>query len=384
MKFLIINIFFLIIFITIQGNINQDKIYSIRKENVLLQKAGITEEKRLLNDGRFYLDRFNINDSLIYIIRTESINLIQVNETGSMELISSYLIDNGEINSFTIDDTIVYLATTNGIYILNRTEADSFKLISSSFSSNSYKKITSRSDTVYAVDQGNNVIIYDFINPLSPDSISSWYDPLGDIYDIELIDSILYLANNWGLVILNTADISNIQSLSQIATPGTAVNLFVLDTMLYIADISSGVRFINIADLSMPTEIGFYDTPDWAYDIYVEGNVGYIADDWMGLITIDLVDHSSPFILDTFSTSGYAYYISKSGDYLYLSDYFSIISFNINNPLDITEVDNIPVVDYDVKEVFSDNKVLSIACDNDGIVTYDISNRINPNFLFFQ
>jgi len=67
----------------------------------------------------------------------------------------------------------------------------------------------------------------------------------------------------------------------------------------YVAD-GYGLRIINVSNPASPTEIGYYDTPGSAYDVAVSGNYAYVADGAGGLFTLWF----SPPVSDVIPTSG--------------------------------------------------------------------------------
>ncbi|MCK4523383.1 hypothetical protein KAU15_00525, partial [candidate division WOR-3 bacterium] len=69
-------------------------------------------------------------------------------------------------------------------------------------------------------------------------------------------------------------------------TGGYVCDVYVIDTLAYVADYDAGLRIINVSDPSNPVEIGFYDTNGVAYKIHINDLFVYVADYFGGLCII--------------------------------------------------------------------------------------------------
>ena len=123
-------------------------------------------------------------------------------------------------------------------------------------------------------------------DPTSPDKIG-YYNTGGTALGIYVQDTLAYVADGGGgLRIINVSDPTSADEIGYYDTGDRAMGVYVQDTLAYVADRGDGLRIINVSDPSSPNEIGYYDTGDIARDVYVQDNLAYVADHYDGLYII--------------------------------------------------------------------------------------------------
>jgi hypothetical protein len=105
-----------------------------------------------------------------------------------------------------------------------------------------------------------------------------------------------------------------------IDTPGTAIQVAVSGTYLYVADDNAGLQVIDVTDPENPEIVGVVDTPGAAYDVVISGNHAYVADHGAGLQVIDITIPASPQIVGSVDSPGLADGVAVSLTYAYLAD----------------------------------------------------------------
>jgi hypothetical protein len=136
--------------------------------------------------------------------------------------------------------------------------------------------------------------IYDILNASGP------YEPWG----IEVRDTILYIADgNRGLYIFNVRDPYNPTQILLYDTPGYVTEFVILDSLIFLADEDS-MRILNITDPSSPQYLGAVDIPRahrdvdviWPY-AYCTSRSGDLYGDEGSLEIVDVSAPSNPTII---------------------------------------------------------------------------------------
>ena len=102
-------------------------------------------------------------------------------------------------------------------------------------------------------------------------------------------------------------------------------DVFVRDNFAYVADQPHGLRIINISNPANPVLSGSLDLPQDASGIFVSGEYAYVADGSPGLQVIDISDPENLSIEDLYTcdTPGFAQDVFVSGEYAYVADDYS-------------------------------------------------------------
>jgi hypothetical protein len=138
-------------------------------------------------------------------------------------------------------------------------------------------------------------------------------------------DSFAFLADgSAGFLIIDISDILDPISLCTLDTPGRVIDLFVRDTLVYIADLYR-LLIVDIADTHNPAIIGSLYIGGWSvYDVCVSGDYAFITEEdaWNGYGKVNMVDVSdptAPFIVDQVSMPGTPYGLFVVDDKIYVA-----------------------------------------------------------------
>jgi hypothetical protein len=113
----------------------------------------------------------------------------------------------------------------------------------------------------------------------------------------------LYLGSGGSVIIFDVSDRTNPEKIGDISFPGMYVwDIFVLDTLMFIADGDGGLRIADISDPFHPVEIGSYDIL-WAEGVFARNQLAYVTQlskdtVYVGELAIyDISNPQEPFIL---------------------------------------------------------------------------------------
>ena len=128
------------------------------------------------------------------------------------------------------------------------------------------------------------------------------------------------------------ADVETYTIVGIFDTPEDASEVFIIDTLIYVADGWGGLRIIDFSDPAEPVEIGFYDGVGSAHDLVVEGNYAYLAYE-AALTIVDVTNPYAPVFTGSLRTPGYAVGVDVQGNYAYVADYDQgLRMIDITNP----------------------------------------------------
>ncbi len=149
-------------------------------------------------------------------------------------------------------------------------------------------------------------------------------NPTTEPKGIHVLDTLTYLANaDKGLFFIDTADPGLPTVIDSFNTPGTALDLFVKDTLSYIADQDS-LQIVSVADPTSAFRAGAVGMPNYCYDVFVVDTFAYVAcqsnfgtDGTVQIVNVS--DPMAPLIVSSVAMNGDPLAVYVSGDYAYVA-----------------------------------------------------------------
>jgi len=175
-------------------------------------------------------------------------------------------------------------------------------------------------------------------DPANPDSIGSYHAP-SCVYDVFVRDSLAYVADrDSGLYVINVHDPADPSFVGSRDTPGKTYDIFVQDTLAYVADGNGGLQVIGITDPGSPSSVGSYGLSN-AKGVFVQDSLAFVAEYNWGLRVIRVIDPANPDLFSFYNTPGNSNGVFVDGEYIYLADKCSFMI--LANPYfsEVREVD---------------------------------------------
>jgi len=123
------------------------------------------------------------------------------------------------------------------------------------------------------------LLVYDLDDPERP-VLAGQYRGLEFGYGLTSLGQRIYASDgNHGVIVLDAADPTNIRRIASTPT-NWATDVFVSDSLLYLADADRGLKIFDITTSVLPTYLGHLETPGWAYELFVRDGICYINDDY--------------------------------------------------------------------------------------------------------
>ncbi|MBN2016758.1 MAG: hypothetical protein JW794_01275 [Candidatus Cloacimonetes bacterium] len=133
------------------------------------------------------------------------------------------------------------------------------------------------------------------------------YDFPNAIEGFDIRDTLLFVSGEQrGLYITNR---NNGTIISEVNTPGTAVDVKVYENYAYVADKEYGISVIDISDITQPELVFNYDTSGYAQRLDVDGDFLILASGGGGVYLFDISNREHPEFSDRWDDSdiGYTY-----------------------------------------------------------------------------
>jgi hypothetical protein len=199
--------------------------------------------------------------------------------------------------------------------------------------------------------------------------------------------TLVYVADlRSGLQVIDISNPQNPQIVGSVDTPGIASDLTVSDTFAWVADWSSGLQVIDITNPANLHRIGGYQSFGYVNDVTVSGHYAFLAEGARfdgtnsfggGLVVVDITDPLHPEEIGRYggclfmsSVAGMRS-VTVAGSYAYVTDDAGLHVIDISNPTNPRRVGGNPVLGSGWTSVLTDGEHLFSAGDS-GLVIFDL------------
>lgn len=170
---------------------------------------------------------------------------------------------------------------------------------------------------------GGSLQILNISNPSQPALIGS-ISNLQGIYEISISGTNAYLLSTGDIEnsFLDIIDITypfNPEILGRCSFYWWSQHITIVNEYAYLTLPSNrNVNIYSVADPQNPSQVTEIETPGTAVDVFASGSYAYVADGDSGLQIIDIFLPPDPFIAASYDISGYASLVFQENEYIYL------------------------------------------------------------------
>jgi len=214
-----------------------------------------------------------------------------------------------------------------------------------------------------------------FIKPKQRDSLNvrcvgRWpFGPGFEVYGNSATNILCFGAGS-GVLVFDISDPGNPVRLSQIAVNGLIMQIYIKDSLLFVASYGDGIEVFNLANPSLPVKISQINIP--ARDFCIKDTFLYsVAEDSLRIINI--ADIFNPYQVGACWDSSYT--ISISGNYVYTGGRWKLSAINVSNPQNPQVVNYLPLFVYTL--TCDGNHLYCVISDVPGFRIFNISNPLN-------
>jgi len=248
--------------------------------------------------------------------------------------------------------------------------ADSLSLVSRTKLSDYPWGVAKRNSYLYVPNRGT-ISIVDVSNLNSPIYIKN-HNSLTMALALYLVDTILCCRGGSGFVTINISNPINPTNLfwkDIVGSSNGPRGIYSTNNRCFIALTSFGFSIYNITNPSSPESLGTYNTPGFAYDVFVRDSLAYIADqDSMQIINVS--NPAACIRIGAIATPGWCSGVTVNGIYAYLACTSTngyngrIFSVDVSDPANPVMADSVNNVQGNPLTVFyADNNIYAIAGD---------------------
>jgi hypothetical protein len=284
-----------------------------------------------------------------------------------------------------VGDNLFVANSSAGLLVLSLTDPDNPDMLSELNEVAPSWSIDVQGDYAFIAALQNGIQVADISDPSNPVYVGGLSDNpyLVGSRDIRVRGSYAYIADNQGLATVNIANPESLFRTSNFQTRGRALDLYIEDYYIYLADDVRGFHVFEILqDPAQPQRIAFFDTPDDAKGIAAEREVAAVADDYTGLMVFDVSDPSVPESLGTYLSAGQSRGGVLEGDLAYIAQgSMGMAILNIDDP---ARPDTVSCFNENISFVHSldvSGGLMALANGFDGLMVVDVSDPFLPSFL---
>jgi hypothetical protein len=248
------------------------------------------------------------------------LTILDVEEPQEPAIVGNIMDTTNEAWGVTVEDGYAYVAYgRRTLWIADVSNIDSLKAVGwLGYMSPAFGEAIRVRDSLAYIAALSQFNIVNITNPRSPILLYQRLFP-ASVRGVTLIDSFALIScEQLGIYIFDVR-LDSLKIVGWFDTPGNARDVFVQDSLAFIADGADGLVIINIKDKSNPQHVCSIDLPGYARKIYIVDNLLYVALGDSGLGVVDITNPVEPKI-DAVIKTGYAYSVFPLGDYLYVAD----------------------------------------------------------------
>ena len=318
--------------------------------------------------------------------------VVDISNPTNPQLVTSYHPFHLGITDIDIQGSYAYVATPYG------TDTTNLKLIDISVPSNPYlfSSCTTTAFDPYNIDVAGSYVyvadyyglaVVDVSDPLNPHQIGFCECAARDV----TVSGSYAFISMWSFSVIDVTPPNNPRQVGQYEIPNEALDIFVSNPYIYVADHYSGLRIIDYSNPSVPFEIGNHLFDGCASAVSVNGSYAFVCDenppnDSMALRIFDVSDPTNPQQMSICYSPvkpGWARGIDILGSYAYIGmrSWFvgsedGLWIVDISNPSNPYEVGFFVTSNDDVFDVFVIDTLAFLAAENFYIV--NVSDPVNP------
>lgn len=250
---------------------------------------------------------------------SDGLRVIDVTNVNSMSELGNIKMTGFPFNSV-INGNYAYLACGNGgLKVIDISDSMNMNEVYS-FTTANARGLQIIGDTLYLADRSQGLMYFDISTPDTPVLLSTTYISLAN--DVFVVDTLAYVATMFGGC--DIYNIKNILSASLVYAFPTSwtYTCWVDGDYAYLADGFNGLRIYDVSDPSSPDTLGRISTGGEVCDVIIHDTLAFIASGGAGVFRYNIKDPSNPVQLDVYDTPGSATAIDYDPDsnFVYIAD----------------------------------------------------------------
>ncbi|MCK4395270.1 T9SS type A sorting domain-containing protein [candidate division WOR-3 bacterium] len=199
----------------------------------------------------------------------------------------------------------------------------------------------------------------------------------------------IYLGSGGSVIIYDASNTFNPQKIGTISFPGREViDIYILDTLMLVADSDKGSRIVNVSDPYSPVEVGLIES-GWAKSIFAKSNLAYVGeyiDSWQ-LSIYDISDVQNPSLLGACSVTVWIEDVIVDDNYAYMANFIDGLRiFDVADSTNPYEISNYALSGYTVSlDLYCDTLLLVTSqLGASGLWIFNVRDPHNPILVAYD
>jgi len=313
------------------------------------------------------------------------------NPAQPMSIIRNYLPNTDTVSCLEVGNGFLLAAcASNGLYVLEE-HNDSLLVISSYETSGSVQALCAEGDYLYSAEGYAGLRILDISNPSNINIAGNWGEN-NHLYqqffrNIKLIDNYAIKCKSDYLSIFYVSNIEEHELIQEFRlSEGTPGDILFDDTLMYVAHNECGLSVLDISDINNISEIGNIAL-DWSVGGDAIEKIGtniFVIDEFGGIRVYDVNDFQTPVLINEFELGhdNKPYSIAVKDEFLFVTSNFGaypgLFIIDASNPEDLQIVNQTLML---AGQVRIEDNFLYVTAFGQGLIIYDVSNPIRPQYV---
>lgn len=280
--------------------------------------------------------------SIAYVAGSDGVRILDLHEPARPILLATYPASAGATSVHLAGSTVYASLFVEGMCLLDVRNSAAPRLITCFGMMPGHLAL---SGTRAYLQGASSLSIVDLSDPAAPRALPISFPLWYDAWALQAIGTHLYVAaNDEGLQILDMRLPEGLPPLGHYDTPGRAVDVQVAETIAYVADVSS-VQILDVSDPTNPTLLSSIPTPESVLRVQVADKrlylIGGDGNDEIRVFDVQTPAQPKPlgsFFLGIAGSNN----IAVIGQYVYVPTMRGIMILDMHDPAAITQIEQYP------------------------------------------
>lgn len=185
----------------------------------------------------------------------------------------------------------------------------------------------------YVANRATGLQIINVSDPAKPVLVGSYSGTGGEIFNLQLVGHLAYVAAQDGLLILDVGNPASPVRVGGYPSGDFSIGVRVVGHVAYVADRRAGLLILDVTDPAQPKRLGSFALPGVANSVEIVGNLAYVADGLAGLQIVDVSDPAQPVQVGSFDTNSAVKGVQVVDQLAYVAAYDrGLVILDVSNP----------------------------------------------------
>jgi hypothetical protein len=260
-----------------------------------------------------------VSGTYAYIVNgSNGLRIVDVTDPASPQETGAYAALDSVANGVAIAGSYAYVASMNGLHIVDVSSPFTPTLTGFISTTKRALNVAVVGHYAYVAAEQAGLQVIDVSDPASPQQVGSEYECS---FDVAVAGDYVYVSDCYsGLRIMNISDPAHPVPVSLLDTPGSAVDLAIVNNTAYIADVY-GLDIVDVSEPMSPTQTAYYSVTGSIRNVAVADGLAYAVAQLDGLHVVNVSNPADPHEVGVYETPLVAPQgVAIGGTFAYVTD----------------------------------------------------------------